>query len=77
MQEVEELKIGLAELQHQVKSREQERDILTVMLNEMENAQRRDPNKRGIEAAGQQEAAGSKDQSNSGGWLRHFKGRSQ
>jgi len=41
MQEVEELQALLTEYQHQLKTRESERDLLAVMLNEAENAQRR------------------------------------
>lgn len=41
LQENEEFKAAVAELQHQLKTREQERDLLAVMLNEAENAQRR------------------------------------
>jgi len=79
VQEAEELKAALIELQHQVKSREQERDILTVMLNEMENAHKRalDPARRQLDATSQQETVSPKEQPNSSGWLRHFKGKSQ
>jgi hypothetical protein len=82
VREAEELKIAFADLQHQLKSREQERDILTVMLNEMENAQKREraaeDGKRALEAINQQETTvTSKEQVNTGGWLRHFKGRPQ
>lgn len=41
LNEVEELRALVAELQQQVKMRESERDLLAVMLNEAENASRR------------------------------------
>ena len=41
MQEVEDLQAMCTELQHQLRTRESERDLLAVMLNEAENAQRR------------------------------------
>ncbi|MBX9950856.1 MAG: hypothetical protein K2Y39_16920, partial [Candidatus Obscuribacterales bacterium] len=41
LNETEELKAVVQDLQHQLKTREQERDLLAVMLNEAENNQRR------------------------------------
>ncbi len=66
IQEVDELKALVADLQHQLRTRESERDLLAVMLNEAENAQKR---------ADVQEVPLSKEQQNSG-WFRHFKGKS-
>ena len=79
VKQLEELKVAVVDLQHQVKGREQERDILTVMLNEIENAQKRaaEIQKRNMEAQAQQESSLANQQTTSGGWLRHFKGRSQ
>lgn len=62
LQEAEELRTAVTDLQHQLKTRESERDLLAVMLNEAENDRRRAEN---------QDATG-KD----AGWLRHFKGKS-
>lgn len=66
LQEVEDLKATVSDLQHQLKTRESERDLLAVMLNEVENAKRK--------AA---EGSATKDASSSGsGWLfKHFKGK--
>lgn len=63
LQEAEELRTAVTDLQHQLKTRESERDLLAVMLNEAENDRRRAEN---------QDATGGKD----AGWLRHFKGKS-
>lgn len=65
LNEVEELRATVMDLQQQLKMRESERDLLAVMLNEAENAQRR---------AEETYINGVKDQ-NAGntGWLRPFK----
>lgn len=65
LNEVEELRGLVAELQQQLKMRESERDLLAVMLNEAENAQRRT----------QEELYnGVKDkEKNDTSWLRPFK----
>ncbi|MGH9553167.1 MAG: hypothetical protein ACRD3W_27555 [Terriglobales bacterium] len=60
--EVEELRAIVADLQQQLKMRESERDLLAVMLNEAESAQRR----------AEQETASGTPQANSTGWLRPF-----
>jgi HAMP domain-containing protein len=64
LNEVEELRSAVAELQQQLKMRESERDLLAVMLNEAENAQRR---------AAEDLSNGAKDSQASTGWLRPFK----
>jgi len=66
LQEAEELKTSLTDLQHQLKTRESERDLLAVMLNEAESGRRRAEN---------HDAGQGKDQKDTG-WLRHFKGKS-
>lgn len=66
LQEVEELRAAATELQHQLKTRESERDLLAVMLNEAENAQRR-------QQADDQYQQAAKD---TPGWLKAFKGKS-
>jgi hypothetical protein len=63
LQEAEELRTAATDLQHQLKTRESERDLLAVMLNEAENDRRRAEN----------EPTQGKDGQ---GWLRHFKGKS-
>jgi len=60
LNEVEELRTVAADLQQQLKMRESERDLLAVMLNEAENAQRR--------AAEDQN--GGKDSQTNTGWFR-------
>jgi chromosome segregation ATPase len=63
LQEVEDLKAQIVELQHQLKTRESERDLLAVMLNEAESAQRRADDS-------------SKEGQTNGGWLlKHFKSK--
>lgn len=66
LQEVEELRSSVVELGHQLKTREQERDLLAVMLNEAENVQRRQQAQETIVEA-------NKD---TPGWLKAFKGKS-
>lgn len=66
LQEVEELRLSTTELQHQLKTRESERDLLAVMLNEAENAQRR-------QHVDDQYNQANKD---TPGWLKAFKGKS-
>ena len=76
MQEVEEAKAAVADLEQQIKSKEQERDILLVMLNEMEGAQKR--TLAGLQAQETNKNVVNKDksQSTTGGWLlRHLKGQ--
>lgn len=63
LNEVEELRAAVADLQQQLKMRESERDLLAVMLNEAESAQRR------AEEETQQQINAT--QSNTG-WLRPF-----
>lgn len=64
LNEVEELRAAVVELQQQLKMRESERDLLAVMLNEAENAQRR----------AEETYINEKDQQqNNAGWLRPFK----
>lgn len=63
--EVEELRALVADLQQQLKMRESERDLLAVMLNEAESAQRR--------AAAEQDASIATQQAGNTGWLRPFK----
>ncbi len=65
LQEVEELRASVVELGHQLKTRESERDLLAVMLNEAENAQRR----QSTEDTYQQVAKDTP------GWLKAFKGK--
>lgn len=65
LNEVEELRAVVADLQQQLKMRESERDLLAVMLNEAENAQRR----------AEESSAVSKDAPTNTGWLRPFKGK--
>ena len=64
LNEVEELRAVVADLQQQLKMRESERDLLAVMLNEAESAQRRAEE----EVVAQQQTT----QVNQG-WLRSFK----
>ncbi len=64
LNEVEELRAAVTDLGQQLKMRESERDLLAVMLNEAENAQRR---------AEESYINGTKDQSTNTGWLRPFK----
>jgi hypothetical protein len=64
LQEVEELGNSVVELQHQFKNAQAERDLLAVMLNEAENAQRR------------QQANEDSSARDTPGWLRAFKGKS-
>jgi len=63
LQEAEELRTAVTDLQHQLKTRESERDLLAVMLNEAENDRRRAENHEITQKDG-------------AGWLRHFKGKS-
>lgn len=64
LNEVEELRAAVQELQQQLKMRESERDLLAVMLNEAENAQRR----------AEETYINSQEQNQQGtGWLRPFK----
>ncbi len=63
LQEVEELGASVIELQHQFKNAQAERDLLAVMLNEAENAQRR------------QAANDDVNNAQTPGWLRAFKGK--
>jgi chromosome segregation ATPase len=65
LQEVEELGGSVTELQHQFKNAQSERDLLAVMLNEAENAQRR-------QQAYDESSTAAKD---TPGWLRAFKGK--
>lgn len=77
MQKVEELNSSFADLHHQVKSREQERDILSVMLNDMESTHKRTL----AEFAEAEEiiralvSEKEKLQTTTGGWLAPFKKR--
>lgn len=76
IQELEETKGLLLDLEQQVKGKDQERDILLVMLNEMEDSQKRTL----AELAKTQEVtkiSSSKDklQSTTGNWLRHLTGQ--
>jgi hypothetical protein len=64
LQEVEDLGTSVLDLQHQFKNAQAERDLLAVMLNEAENAQRR------------QQANEDVNASSTPGWLRAFKGKS-
>jgi len=66
LQEVEELRASVVELGQQLKTRESERDLLAVMLNEAENAQRR-------QQADETYQQVAKD---TPGWLKAFKGKS-
>jgi len=65
LQEVEELGASVVELQHQFKNAQSERDLLAVMLNEAENAQRR-------QQAYDESSTAARD---TPGWLRAFKGK--
>lgn len=65
LHEVEELGASVLELQHQFKTAQSERDLLAVMLNEAENAQRR-------QQAYDDSSTAAKD---TPGWLRAFKGK--
>ena len=65
LQEAEELRNSVVELGHQLKTREQERDLLAVMLNEAENAQRRQQAQETVTEV-------TKD---TPGWLKAFKGK--
>lgn len=67
LHEVEELKTALTDLQHQLKTRESERDLLAAMLSEAENAQRH------ISDSQEQPVV---EEQHTAGWLRHFKGKS-
>src|SRR6202789_750159 len=64
LQDVEELGASVVDLQHQFKNAQAERDLLAVMLNEAENAQRR-----------QQASDDSNAARDTPGWLRAFKGK--
>jgi hypothetical protein len=66
LQEVEELRASVIDLGHQLKTRESERDLLAVMLNEAENAQRRQ----------QAEDTYQQVSKDTPGWLKAFKGKS-
>jgi chromosome segregation ATPase len=70
LQETEELRAAVTELGHQLKTREAERDLLAVMLNEAENAQRR---QQADDSYGQQQQGAKGD---TPGWLKAFKGKS-
>lgn len=73
LQEVEDLKAAVSDLQHQLKMRESERDLLAVMLNEAESAKRRfeEMNQRQIE-----ESSKTKDNQFNSSWLlKCFKGK--
>jgi len=76
LEEIEEAKATILELEQQIKSKEQERDILLVMLADMEAAQKRtlgelaktqDPTKGTVNK--------DKAQSTTGNWLRHITGQ--
>jgi chromosome segregation ATPase len=60
--EVEELKAQIADLQHQLKTCQSERDLLAIMLTEAENANRQ----------GGKDTGPGKEGSN---WLKHLKGK--
>ncbi|MBZ0189890.1 MAG: hypothetical protein K8F91_26830 [Candidatus Obscuribacterales bacterium] len=64
--ELEELRAGTNDLQHQLKQRESERDLLAVMLTEKEQQQQTG------RSSGTYEAADSKQ---SGGFFGRFKGK--
>ncbi len=71
LQETEELRATVVELGHQLKTREAERDLLAVMLNEAENAQRR---QQADDSYGQHQQPAAKG--DTPGWLKAFKGKS-
>ena len=60
--ESEELKAQMADIQHQLKTCQSERDLLAIMLTEAENAAR-------------QGGGGRQDPKESGNWLKHLKGK--
>jgi hypothetical protein len=66
LNEAEELRVLVADLQQQVKMRESERDLLAVMLNEAENAQRRQTDEMMAQMNAMQE------QAKNAGWLGSF-----
>lgn len=73
MQEVEDLKTVIADVQHQLKTCQQERDLLAVMLTEAEALARQ--SRRG-EPGGDNQAYPSKDTAGQQtSWLNRFKGR--
>jgi hypothetical protein len=66
LNEAEELRTLVADLQQQLKMRESERDLLAVMLNEAENAQRRQTEEMMATMNAMQE------QAKNAGWLGSF-----
>ena len=76
LQEAEEAKSVIADLDQQVKNKEQERDILLVMLNEIEGAKKRTLADSTAPARDQRDSANKdKSQSTTGSWLRHLTGQ--
>ncbi|MBX9686515.1 MAG: hypothetical protein K2X27_07420 [Candidatus Obscuribacterales bacterium] len=67
MQECEELKANIIELQHQLKTSQSDRDLLAIMLTEAENAARNPAN-----TGSKMEAASSKKDTN---WTKILKGK--
>jgi chromosome segregation ATPase len=64
MQEGDELRATIAELQHQLKTSQSDRDLLAIMLTEAETAAR--------QTSGKLEPGGKKDSTN---WTRYLKGK--
>jgi len=71
VQELEDLKSVIGDLQHQLKNCQQERDRLAVMLTEAENAARQ--GRRSIEPPS--ESYGKSTQEQSASWLKILKGK--
>jgi hypothetical protein len=65
IQEAEEYRIMLTDMQHQLRTRESERDMLAAMVNELEGKLNQ------IQAQLMDEPQGNKDKS----WFGHFKGK--
>jgi len=76
IQEVEEAKLVISDLEQQVKNKEQERDILLVMINEMEGKRTSTTNPR-LQETGKTVISKDKgQQQNTGSWLlKHLKGQ--
>jgi len=73
LKELEEMKAANMDLQHQLKQRESERDLLAVMLTEKEKEQAQQGSTR---SSGTYEAADSRQQGGSGGgFFGRFKGK--
>lgn len=68
LQESDEFKGAMAELQHQLKNAQSERDLLAIMLTEAESAARQT-------SSGKMEASGGSGKKDTSNWTKYLKGK--